>query len=299
MLKQTHVRKPPQFDLSIIILNYNSQFWLKKTLETLQEFYLDHTEFKVETVVVDNNSPDDSVALVKKEFGWVRLIVNPENSGFAAGNNLALRNLSSRYAMLLNNDVQLTEKSNLDHLIKFMDQNPKVGVISPKVVLPSGGIDKASHRGEPTPWASATYFMGLEKLFPKSKHFGQYHLTYKDLSSTHTIDACSGAAMLVRSSALRKVGLLDEAFFMYAEDLDWCKRFRDAGYQIIFYPEVEVIHHKYKSGIKSKSKGTASKTLGYFYDTMLQYYDKHYRADNPEIFRDLLRLFLFIKKGGV
>lgn len=299
MLKQTHVRKPPQFDLSIVILSYNSQFWLKKTLETLKEFYLDHTEFKVETIVVDNNSPDDSVALVKKDFKWVRLIINPENSGFAAGNNIALKELKSRYYMLLNNDVQLTEKSNLDHLIKFMDHNPKVGVISPKVVLPSGGIDKASHRGEPTPWASLTYFIGLEKLFPKSPKFGQYHMTYKDLSTTHNIDACSGAAMIVRTSAMRKVGLLDEAFFMYAEDLDWCKRFRDARYQVVFYPEVEVIHHKYKSGIKSKSKGTASKTLGYFYDTMLQYYDKHYRADNPEIFRDLLRLFLFIKKGGV
>jgi GT2 family glycosyltransferase len=286
------------FDLSIVILSYNSQFWLKKTLETLKEFYLDKTTYNVETIVVDNNSPDDSVALVKKEFKWVRLIVNPENSGFASGNNIALKELKSRYYMLLNNDVQLTEKSNLDLLLQFMDQNLKAGVISPKVVLPTGQLDKACHRGEPTPWASFTYFAGLEKLFPMSPKFGQYHLTFKNLNEVHTIDACTGAAMIMRTSAMKKVGLMDEQFFMYAEDLDWCKRFRDAGYQIVFYPEVEIIHHKYKSGIKSKTKGTASKTLLFFYDTMLQYYDKHYRSQYPEWVRNLLKLFLFIKKGG-
>lgn len=294
--------KPPTksvFDLSIVILSYNSQFWLKKTLETLKEFYLDRTDFKVETIVVDNNSPDDSAALVKNEFKWVKLIINPVNSGFAAGNNVALKNLDSRYSMLLNNDVQFTDKSNLDQLIRFMDKNPNVGVISPKVVLPTGQIDRACHRGEPTPWASFTYFLGLEKLFPMSPKFGQYHMTFKNLNEVHNIDACTGAAMIMRTSAMKKVGLLDEQFFMYAEDLDWCKRFRDAGHQIIFFPDVEIIHHKYKSGIKSKSKATSSKTLTFFYDTMLQYYDKHYRATNPELFRDILRLFIFIKKGGI
>src|SRR4029078_6122548 len=135
---------------SIIILNYNSQFWLKKTLETLKDFYLDQTQYQVETIVVDNNSSDESVDLIKKNFKWVKIIVNPENSGFAAGNNLALKDSQSRYNLLLNNDVQCTEKSNFDHLIQFMDQNQSVGIISPKIVLPNGKLDLACHRGEPT-----------------------------------------------------------------------------------------------------------------------------------------------------
>ncbi len=288
-----------QFDLSIIILNYNSQFWVKKTLETLESFYLDRSQYKVETIVVDNNSSDDSIAIIKKDFKWVKILINPENGGFAAGNNLALKNSQSRYNLLLNNDVQCTEKSNFDHLIQFMDQNPSIGVISPKIILPNGKLDLACHRGEPTPWAFFTYFMGLEKLFPHNADLAQYHLAYKNLHTIHAIDACSGAAMMVRTSAMNKVGLLDDQFFMYAEDLDWCKRFREAGYQIVFDPEVEVIHHKYKSGISSKSKATASKTKLHFYDTMLQYYDKHYRHQYPNMVREALRFFLFVKKGGI
>jgi GT2 family glycosyltransferase len=286
-------------DLTIIILNYNSQFWLKKTLETLKEFYLDRTHYQVETVVVDNNSSDDSVALLKKSFKWAKILENSENTGFAAGNNLALKNSHSRYNMLLNNDVQCTEKSDFDQLIQFMDQNPSIGIISPKIILPNGKLDLACHRGEPTPWAFFTYFIGLEKLFPHNPHLAQYHLAYKNLQTIHAIEGCSGAAMLVRGSAMKKIGLLDEQFFMYAEDLDWCKRFRDAGYQIAFYPPVEIIHHKYKSGISSKSKATASKTRLHFFDTMLQYYDKHYRSQYPEFMRNILQFFLFIKKGGI
>ena len=104
--------------------------------------------------------------------------------------------------------------------------------------------------------------------------------------------------MIVRNSAIKKVGMLDEQFFMYAEDLDWCKRFRDAGYKIVFYPGVKVIHHKYKSGIKSSNKKTASVTQKFFYDTMLQYYDKHYGDKYPKFVRNLLRYFIFIKKDG-
>lgn len=290
--------KTSQVDLSIIILSYNSQFWLKKTLDSLKKYYLDKTQFNVEVIVVDNNSMDDSVKMTRKEFKWAKLIVNPTNSGFAAGNNIALKDATARYVMLLNNDVQFTEDSNLDILLKFMDKHKEVAVISPKVLLTNGGLDMACHRGEPTPWASLCYFLKLDKLFPKNPTFGQYHMSYKDLDTPHVIDACTGAAMIIRTPIMHKVGLLDEQFFMYAEDLDWCKRFRDAGHTIVFYPEVKIIHHKYKSGIKSKSKTVASKTKIFFYDTMLQYYDKHYRSHYPELYRALLKAFLFIKKEG-
>lgn len=286
-------------DLSIIILNYNGQFWLKKLLPTLKKNYLKETQYKVEVVVVDNDSSDNSVELIKKDFKWVKLMESGRNGGFAFGNNVAIKDNSARYIMLLNSDTEfLKRESNLDELIEYMDQHKDTAIISPRVELSDGSIDPASHRGEPTLWASFTYFAKLEKLFPKSKFFAQYHQGYKDLKQLHEIDACSGAAMIVRNTAIKKVGMLDEQFFMYAEDLDWCKRFRDAAYKIIFYPEVKIIHHKYKSGIKSSNKKTASVTQKFFYDTMLQYYDKHYKEKYPNFVRNLLRYFIFIKKDG-
>lgn len=293
---------PKKNDLCIIILNYNSQFWLKKCLVSLKKFYLNHSKYQVKVVIIDNASTDASVKVVKKDFKWVTLIELTENLGFAAGNNVALKqcqNLNSRYVMLLNNDIEFTSQSNLDLLIQFMDKNPQAAVLSPKLMLVNGQIDPACHRGEPTPWASFTYFLKLEKLFPHSQLFAQYHQSYKDYQQAHLIDACSGAAMVINTQAIKKVGVLDDRFFMYAEDLDWCRRFRDAGYKIVYLPQVTLIHHKYKSGIKSESDFTAQKIKQYFYQTMLQYYDKYYRHQYPRIVRWLLKIFLFIKRGGV
>jgi len=289
-----------QTDLTLIILNYNSRFWLKKTLSTLKKEYLKKSKYKIKTIVVDNNSEDDSVLMVKKEFKWVELIELAENIGFAAGNNVALKDIQSKYVMLCNNDLEFTQKSNLDSLINYMNENEDIAVITPKLLLGNnsdGKIDMACHRGEPTPWASFTYFTKLEKLFPNKKLFSEYHQLYKGFDSIHQIDDCSGAAMLVKKSAIDKIGLLDERFFMYAEDLDWCKRFRNEDYKVYFYPDVEIIHHKYKSGIKSPSDRTSKKIKAYFYDTMLQYFDKHY-SHYPRIYKFLLQIFVFIKKGG-
>ena len=285
--------------LTLIILNYNSQFWLKKTLTSLKINYLDKSKTKVKTIVVDNNSQDDSVKMVKKEFPWIELIELDNNSGYAAGNNVALKAVDSEYVMLLNNDVEFTAGSNLDLLIEFLKQNQQFAVASPKVFLSNGKLDWACHRGEPTPWASFTYFLGLAELFPQSKLFARYHQTYQNMNDPHTIDACTGAAMMIRTKYMNEVGLLDELFFMYAEDLDWCKRFRDAGYKISFVPLASIIHHKYKSGIKTQTEITALQAKKSFYNTMLQYYDKHYQSKYPKIIRWLLKTFLFIKKGGM
>ncbi len=285
--------------LEIIIVNYNSQFWLKKTLTSLKEAYLDKTKAKVKVTVVDNGSEDDSLKMLRREYRWVEIIELGQNYGFAYANNRALEKSRAKYVMLLNSDVEFTSQSNLDILLEFIEAHPQVAVISPRVEFTNGEIDPASHRGEPSLWPSITYMLGLESLFPKSKLFGQYHQFYKDLSSIHTVDAVSGAAMIVRQAAIAEVGLLDERFFMYAEDLDWCKRFREASYQIIFHPEVKVIHHKNKSGIKSSSQKIARKTRRYFYDTMLQYYDKHYKDLYPSFFRSVIKYILVIKKGAL
>ncbi|NCN45123.1 MAG: glycosyl transferase family 2 [Candidatus Pacebacteria bacterium CG10_big_fil_rev_8_21_14_0_10_36_11] len=287
-------------DLAIIVLNFNTQFWLKKTLNSVKDFYLDRTKYKVEIIVVDNDSNDGSPEMVEKEFKWVKLIRSGGNIGFAAGNNVALRHITARYSMLLNSDTEFSDASNLDIIIKYLDENTDVGMVSPRVELPDGSLDPACHRGEPTPWASLTYFAGLEKMFPNSPLLGQYHQTFKNLDEIHEVDACTGAAMIFPTKFMQnKVGYLDEQFFMYAEDIDWCRRFREAGKKVVFHPGARITHHKYKSGIKSSSTRLAKKVHNMFYDTMLMYYDKWYSNKYPKFFRTLLRTFLFIKKGGL
>lgn len=288
-----------QRDLSIVIVNYNGQYWLKKLFLSIKKYFYKKTKFTVDYVVVDNASTDNSIQLLKKEFPFVKIIALDKNMGFAAGNNVFLKDVSSRYVMLLNSDIEFSKKTSLDLLIKYLDHNPKTACITPKVILPDGKLDLASHRGEPTPLASLFYFLKLESLFPNSKYFSRYHLLYKKISTIHEIDACSGAAMMVRTSALQKIGLLDERFFMYAEDLDWCKRFREASYNIIFHPKVIITHYKYKSGIKAHSRATSKKITKHFYNTMLLYYDKYYLDKYPKILRFFLSSFIFIKKGGL
>lgn len=286
-------------DLEIIILSFDSEFWLKKTLTSLHRYYLQSTRYSVQVTVVDNASTDDTVRMVKATFPWVNLIQQKENVGFAAGNNGALKGTQAKYVMLMNSDVESTNDSNYDVLIDFLEEHTDVACITPKIVFSSGAIDPACHRGEPTLWASLTYFCGLETLFPAVPLFSQYHQWYKRLDTIHTIDACSGAAMIIRTSVLEEIGYLDERFFMYAEDLDLCKRMRDAGYLITYHPQVSLIHHKYKSGIKGSSKKIARSTRRHFYDTMLQYYDKHYREKYPSFVRVGIKVFTVLKKGAL
>lgn len=280
------------FDLEIIILNYNGKNWLEKLLSSLRSNYLNKSSFNITVTVVDNCSSDDSV-LYLKSLNRVKIIESDKNGGFAYGNNLAISVSDARYVMLLNSDTEIPgSEGNLDILIDYMDNHKKAAVITPKIILTNGDPDKACHRGEPTPWAAFCHFSGLGKLFSKSTIFARYHQSYKDLNVIHKIDACTGAAMLIRRSAIEITGLLDERFFMYAEDLDWCRRFRENGFEIIFNPNVTIIHHKYKSGIQSADINTEKVTRKWFYETMLQYYDKHYASKSNRLFRFILKNYL-------
>src|SRR6185369_10196933 len=144
-------------DLTLIYLNYNTPDWITLALESAEKHYLKRSKFKIEVWVIDNGSTDHSIEVIKQKFPWVKLIQASENKGFAAGNNLALKEVTSTYAMLINSDVEFSEHSNLDTLIYFMDARPEVAVCTPKLLLTNGSVDPASHRGEPTPWASLTY----------------------------------------------------------------------------------------------------------------------------------------------
>jgi len=280
----------PRFDLSVVVVNYNGRAWLEGLLPDLER-YVKQSRFQVEVVVVDNASTDDSLAWLETQTG-LRLIRSNVNGGFAFGNNLAIKTINSRYICLLNSDTNVPDS--LDLLVEYLDTEPTVGVVTPRIITTAGSLDKACHRGEPTPWASLTYLAGLERLFPRSRWFGRYHQGWSDLSTIHTIDACTGAAMMVRKAAIDQVGLLDEQFFMYGEDLDWCRRFREAGFSLIYHPGVTVVHHKYKSGLNGASADTRQTTKAWFYKAMLLYYDKHSRSKRG-LFRAMLGLYVKLK----
>jgi GT2 family glycosyltransferase len=281
--------------LTIVLVSYNGSFWLKKTLSSLYKFYLKKTPHRVQVVLVDNASSDDSVAMTRANFPKVKIIVSPTNLGFAGANNLALQNADTDYVMLLNTDTELDTNNGIDAMIDYLDHHHDVGMIGPRLLLTNGKPDLAAHRGEPTLWASLTYFLGLERLFPRFRPFTGYHRLHLDLNTTHPIDAISGAAMIVPLRALQKVGLLDDNFFLYAEDLDWAKRFRDAGYKVIYFADAVITHHKNKSGIANQDAQIKGKSREYFYHTMLQYYDKHYATKYPRWLRSLIKAFIFVK----
>jgi len=244
-----------KIDLSIIILSYNTRLLLRNCLRAISQ--AKKNDYQIETIVVDNNSSDDSQKMVVEEFPRVRLIESRKNLGFAGGNNLGLKSARGRYLLFLNSDTEVRSEA-LIKMVEFLDKDQKVGASTPKTMLFSGGMDPDCHRGFPTPWASITYFLGLEKLFPRSKIFGQYHQFYLDLNKIHEIDAGFGTFMFVRQKALGQVGRWDENYFFYGEDLDLFYRLKKAGWKIMFYPEILVTHHKgASSGLREESKAVA------------------------------------------
>ena len=261
-------------DLSIIIINYKTKDLTLQTLTSI--FKADPPSGKMEVFLIDNHSQDDTPVTVKQQFPQVKQILSPKNLGFAGGNNLGLRQAKGRYILLLNSDT-IIEPDTLTVMIKYMDANPQVGLSTCRVELADGRIDPASHRGFPTPWASLTYYLGLEKLFPHVKLFSQYHQGWKDLKQIHEIDSPVGAFFFLRKSALNQVGLLDEAFFMYAEDLDLAFRIKKSGWQVMYVPLTTITHLKGASGINSTDKSKKIITTKAFFDTMKTFYQKHYR----------------------
>jgi GT2 family glycosyltransferase len=282
-------------DLSVIIVNYKTK---ALTLQTIKSVFAGKQPAgKLEVILVDNASDDGIAGEVKKRFSHVQVIEAKTNLGFAGGNNLGLRKAKGRYLLLLNSDT-LVEPETLVKMIDFMDKNPQVGLSTCRVNLVSGRIDPASHRGFPTPWASLTYYSGLEKLWPKSKLFGQYHQGWKDLSKTHEIDTPVGAFFMLRREAVRQVGLLDERFFMYGEDIDWAYRIKTSGWQVVYTPITKITHLKGASGINKHAstkmtqeiKNIRIKTTAAFFEAMKLFYRKHYTKKYPFLVRWLVFL---------
>jgi N-acetylglucosaminyl-diphospho-decaprenol L-rhamnosyltransferase len=265
-------------ELCIVIVNYNTRDLLR---DCLRSVFASQAVPSLETWVVDNASGDGSAEMVRAEFPQVRLIANKDNRGYAAANNLALKQCQAKYVLLLNPDTVLPPEA-LAQAIDFLATHPDAGVVGPKLVRLDGSLDLACRRSFPTPEISFYRMVGLSRLFPKSRLFGRYNLTYLDPAQTAQVDSVVGAFMLVRAELLRQVGLLDEQFFMYAEDLDWCKRIKEAAnprtgqhWQVWYYPVVQVLH------VKRASSSASARAQQAFNETMLQFYRKHYAPSTP------------------
>lgn len=265
-------------DISVIILNYNTLDLTKLCLQSLRKSKLGLCTMEI--IVCDNASTDGTLEMVKKEFPDVIRIQNGRNVGFAAGNNPGIKKAKGRYIVLLNSDTEV-EPNTMRSMIMFMDAHPKAGAATCKLLLMDQTMDPACHRGFPTPWNACAYYAKLEKLFPKVKLFSGYHQLYKDLSTIHEVDCISGAFFLVRREVIETVGILDEEYFMYGEDIDWAYRIKKAGWQIWFTPEVTVLHKKKQSGRSHASRERRVKTQTFFITYNKLFYKKHYEKKYP------------------
>lgn len=259
-------------DLSIIIVNYNT---CELTTQVLDSVYSNTRGLEFEVFVVDNASSDESVKNIRMRYPQVRIIENDTNLGFAAANNQAIAVASGQYILLLNSDT-IVHNDCLPGCVEYLNQHPDTGALGCRVVLSDGQLDHACKRGFPTPQASLFYFLKLHRLFPHSRYFGQYTLNHISEDNISEVDALTGAFMMVRKETIADIGLLDDTFFMYGEDLDWCYRIKAAGWKIIYYPEATIIHLKGGSGGRKSRK-----SIYEFHQSMIIFYDKHYAQKYP------------------
>lgn len=258
-------------DISVVIVNYNVREFLNNALIPL---FKSLEKFTSEVFVVDNASDDGSVELIQKNFPQVHLIANTTNVGFAKANNQALALARGKYILLLNPDT-LIQEDTFENLIHFFEANTQAGMVGCKILNPDGSLQLACRRSFPTPWTAFTKTFGLSALFPKSKIFAKYNLTYLDPDQTCEVDAISGSFMMLTKKVYENIGGLDETFFMYGEDLDWCFRVQKAGYKVYYVPTTSIIHYKGES-----TKRSDIDELKVFYNAMRLFVRKHH-AGSP------------------
>ena len=237
-----------QYDLSICIPTLDAQDLLRDCLRSI--YTLTHT-ITFEITVVDNGSQDGTLDMLRTEFPSVRVIANDHNAGFTKPTNQALRASTGRYRLLLNNDTVILPDA-LDQLVAFADAHPEIGIVTPKVLNRDGTLQKQCRRGLATPWELFCYFSGLAARYPNDPRYAGYLVTYLDENETHQVQAVSGSCMLVRSQVIEKIGLLDERFFAYQEDTDFCFRAGQAGWQVYYYPQAQIIHYAGHGGSRSQ-----------------------------------------------
>lgn len=286
--------------LSAVIVNYNSVYLLEDCIENLLK-----TGLFLKIIVVDNGSTDGSAELLKNKYitNPVLKIVLSENKGLAVGHNKGLEYADTEYILYLGTDAYPTKEA-LEKLLNYMSSDPDVGVGTARLVLRDGSIDWDAHRGFPTPWAALTHFSKLNRLFSKSRFFNQYFKGNMNLAEPHEIDLCISHFMLVKQIVHTKIGEWDEDYFLFGEDVDFCYRTKQAGFKIMYYGDVEVLHYKGASVGRSSAKDlkTASSTSELVknimgktrQDAMRLFYKKHYSHRYPGWLTGLVFLGIFL-----
>jgi GT2 family glycosyltransferase len=253
-------------DLSIIIVNYNVKEFLQNLLNSISKA---SSNIAKELIIVDNASDDGSVEMIQQKFPSAQLISNKKNLGFGKANNQALKIAKGKYILSINPDTIVSEDT-FDSLISFFDGNNDAGLAGCKILNPDGSLQLACRRSFPGPWTSFCKVTGLSNLFPKSKIFARYNLTYLSEDKTYEVDAISGSFMMMRKEVYDKVGGFDEEFFMYGEDLDLCYRIQQAGYKVFYVHSTQIIHYKGESTKRSSFDET-----NLFYNAMHLFVKKH------------------------
>lgn len=272
----------------MIIVNYNVEYFLEQCLNSTFKAL---EKVSGEVFVVDNNSIDGSVEMVREKFPQATLIANKENTGFSKANNQAMRIARGEYVLLLNPDT-VVEEDTFIKCIEFMDKHPEAGGLGVRMVDGKGIFLPESKRGLPTPAAAFYKIFGISRLFPKSKRFSKYHLGYLNEFDTNEVDVLSGAYMLMRKETLDKVGLLDEAFFMYGEDIDLSYRILLGGYKNYYFPETKIIHYKGES-----TKKSSVNYVFVFYNAMVIFAKKHFSQKNAKLFSFLINMAIYFRAG--
>lgn len=272
--------------LSVVIVNYNVEYFLDQCLSSVK-IALENVEGEI--IVVDNNSIDGSNNMVKKKYPEVTLIANNKNVGFSIANNQGIKKSSGDYVLLLNPDT-VVEHDTFEKVISFMDSHPDAGALGVKMLDGAGNFLPESKRGLPTPSTAFYKMFGISSLFPRSKRFARYHLGHLDNNLIHKVDILPGAFMLLRKTVLDKVGLLDEEFFMYGEDIDLSYRIIKAGYSNYYYPDTRIIHYKGES----TKKGSVNYVL-VFYNAMVIFARKHFTIKNARLFTFLINIAIYFR----
>jgi GT2 family glycosyltransferase len=253
-------------DLSVVILNYNSADYLQKCLDSIYKSKLDN--FKIEIIIADNDSTDNSIQLAKNLTNNPQKITSKyqllkENNGFAAGNNQGLKLIDpdTKYVLFLNPDT-IVDPSTLKNMIEFFKSDKKIDAATCYIALAATGkMQPECHRGFPTPWRSFCYFTGISKLFPKSKFFNGYFLGNLDKTTVHPIEACVGAFLMVKKSVGEKIGWWNEKYFFYGEDLDFCFQLKQHNFNLYFNPHCKITHFQgVSSGIIAQSQHLSQAT---------------------------------------
>ena len=272
--------------LSIIIVSFNVRYFLEQALLSVQKAI---EGIEAEIFVVDNNSQDDSVLMVQQQFPAVRLLVNPDNPGFAKANNQAVKMAKGEYILLLNPDT-LIEEDTFEKCIQFMDEHPDAGALGVRMIDGSGLFLPESKRGLPTPLTAFFKMSGISKIFPKSAFFNRYYLGHLDRHKNLEVEILAGAFMFLRARVLKQIGLLDESFFMYGEDIDLSYRITQAGFKNFYFSNTTILHYKGES--------TKKGSLNYvrvFYTAMIIFAKKHFRGKNASIFVFLLKIAIYFR----